>query len=433
MKIQLCVIILILFGLSEAKIQTLKIRGDTRTIYNIENFGFTSSGVARFNITNYVGDGNGEIVLRKVSNRDDGFMQTENDFQLLRQKPGCGRLYRSNDLITHMNKTITDEGPIVVEYHFTSETHGLYQMIFRNCDLAPHSYDLHLVFTSSPGHYLSAGQVLLPYVHFTMVILFIGAFVGWVYMMSREKTKVHKVHHLMSALVIFKILSELFEGASLLAMDHHGKPDMWNSLFYILYFAKAMLLIIVVFLIGIGWSIIKSGLTKIDRSVLLIVLPLQFIVNIAYIFLQEAAPGSIAQLNIRDLMTFLDIISCCVLIIPIGASVQQLARSSIKDKSKRQEAVRVMQFRSYYGGVVAYIATTRFLMDVVEILVPYHMEWTAVAFGEVVALAFYCFTGILFRPKSENAYMQLGTDEDGEFGLEAEESDTELQNGIEMV
>ena len=58
-----------------------------------------------------------------------------------------------------------------------------------------------------------------------------------------------------------------------------------NVLFYIFGFFKGIILIV---LIGTGWSFIKPNLQDKEKKVLMIVIPLQVIANVAQVVIDES-------------------------------------------------------------------------------------------------------------------------------------------------
>jgi len=69
--------------------------------------------------------------------------------------------------------------------------------------------------------------------------------------------QVHSIHHLMTLLVVFKMLSLFFEGVMWFNIKSHGSPVGWNVLYYIFAFLKGTFLFVVVLLVGTGWSLLK--------------------------------------------------------------------------------------------------------------------------------------------------------------------------------
>jgi len=156
---------------------------------------------------------------------------------------------------------------------------GMFDLMFTHC--SPESSDYRVSFTldytfNNPGpNYLSAGEMPLPWVYGVLTMLFAGATGAWLWHMRRNKPDVQKIHYLMTLLVVTKTLSLLFEAVMYHFIALTGHSTGWNVVFYILTFARGCLLVIVIALIGAGWSLLKPFLTDREKKVLMVILPLQ--------------------------------------------------------------------------------------------------------------------------------------------------------------
>jgi hypothetical protein len=110
----------------------------------------------------------------------------------------------------------------------------------------------------------------------------------WLVHLRRNSEKIHKIHHLMTALVAFKSLTLLFEGVRYHFIRTLGHPTGWSILFYSLNFIKGMLFFTVILLIGMGWSMLKPFLNDREKKIMLVVLPLQVLFNIAIIVVSDS-------------------------------------------------------------------------------------------------------------------------------------------------
>ncbi|RYG54309.1 hypothetical protein EON66_07345, partial [archaeon] len=106
------------------------------------------------------------------------------------------------------------------------------------------------------------------------------------------QNRVQKLHHLMTLLVVFKLLSLMFEAIMYHFIAVTGRSTGWNIVFYILTFLRGVLLIVVIALIGAGWSLLRSFLSPREKKVIMIALPLQVLANVAIIVVDELDPGS---------------------------------------------------------------------------------------------------------------------------------------------
>lgn len=135
--------------------------------------------------------------------------------------------------------------------------------------------------------YLPAGERPLPTIFFVVSCIFGAMTVVWVMHLRRHSDKIHKIHHLMTALVAFKCLSVLFEGVRYHFIRTLGHPTGWSVVYYSLNFIRGMLFFTVILLVGMGWSMLKPFLNDREKKIMLVVLPLQLLVNIAIIVVSK--------------------------------------------------------------------------------------------------------------------------------------------------
>ncbi len=87
--------------------------------------------------------------------------------------------------------------------------------------------------------------------------------------------------------------------------------------------------------------------------------------------LQESSEGTQAWVGWRDLMHFLDILCCCLVLCPIVASIRHLRMTAETDGKAHMNLKKLMLFRSFYMAVVAYIYVTRIALYLLAASLPY--------------------------------------------------------------
>jgi len=188
--------------------------------------------------------------------------------------------------------------------------------------------------------------------------------------------------------------------------------------------AKGMLMFGVIVLIGTGWSYLKPFLTERDKSLLLVVLVVQLMVNIAMVVVDEEVPGTAGWVTWRDLLHVLDIVCCIVVLIPIVWSIRHL-KQAVAEDAKDGRAARTLQrlqsFRRFYLLVVIYIYFTRIIVYLLSQALAMEWAWVAPVVNETAHLIFYAITGYLFRPQNRNPYLPLDTDDKEEASAVAAE------------
>jgi len=248
------------------------------------------------------------------------------------------------------------------------------------------------------------------------VILFIWIF----YFLRGEGKRVLRIHYLMTMLVILKIFSIFFQGIEFHFKKTTGDAGGWAVAYYVFTFLKGITMFVVIALIGTGWTFIKPYLSDMDKKIFLIVIPLQVLANIAYVVIEETAPGSQGLFTWKDIFRLVDIICCGAILVPIIWSIKHLRDASASDGKAAKNMEKLKLFRQFYLLVVSYIYFTRIIVYLLDATLPFMYTWLGLFFTEVATLLFYCITGYKFRPIPDNPY----------FSLEQEEGDKET--GIPM-
>jgi len=232
----------------------------------------------------------------------------------------------------------------------------------------------------------------------------------WGHYLWKNQHDVKTIHHLMTGVILLKICVLFTEAFRYHTLRVSGTHDAWSILFYIFSFLKGMLMFAVIVLIGTGWSYMKPFLTERDKQIMLVVMVVQAMVNIAMVVFDETTPGSVGWLHWRDILHLLDMVCCCMILLPIVWSIRHL-RSAAGEDSKDGKAARSMNrlksFRTFYLLVVSYIYFTRIIVFLLDATLPFEYTWVGVVILESANAAFYCTTGWLFRPQSKNPYLAL--------------------------
>jgi len=190
------------------------------------------------------------------------------------------------------------------------------------------------------------------------------------------------------------------------------KNDGWTYLYYTFSFLKGGMMFSVIVLIGTGWSYLKPFLTDRDKQIMLAVLVAQVMINIAAVVVDEETPGAQNWITWRDILHLLDMICCCIILLPIVWSIRHLREAAGADGKAAANFARLKNFRSFYLLVVSYVYFTRIIVFLLGATLPFELTWMSYVFTEFAALAFYGITGYLFRPQSHNPYLALGKDDD---------------------
>jgi hypothetical protein len=109
-----------------------------------------------------------------------------------------------------------------------------------------------------------------------------------------------------------------------------------------------MMMFSVIVLIGTGWSYLKPFLTDRDKTMMLVMLVVQFMFNIAALVLEETSPGAAGWLTWRDILHLLDMVCCCLILLPIMWSIRHLREAAEVDGKAARNMVRLKRFRTFY-------------------------------------------------------------------------------------
>jgi len=235
----------------------------------------------------------------------------------------------------------------------------------------------------------------------------------WLQVLHKERANIRSIHWLMTMCLLLKILTLFFEALKEHQTKTTGKKtDAWTVMFYIFSFLKGMLMFTVIVLIGTGWSYLKPFLTERDKQMMLAVLVAQVLINVAMVVVDETTPGAASWMNWRDILHLLDLICCCMILMPIVWSIRHLREASAVDGKAATNFARLKNFRSFYLLVVSYVYFTRIIVFLLGATLPFEITWLSYVFSELASLLFYGLTGYLFRPQTVNPYLAMGKDDD---------------------
>jgi hypothetical protein len=424
MRLALCALSLV--AGAHALIEKLNIERDPRTVFHIESFGFEPQGVFHVMMGDfklmvphdYVQPKDDEykiaLVLQK-SNSDGANIQTQVDANP--DAPTCfhtDSIKEGDEVISLASRTNWKN----IEFEKTIDDAGFYHLYFSNCEATTQAgFNLKLEeynFDSAGNKvYLPAGQASLPTWFFVICMVFVVQLGVWASIMIKQKENIRSIHWLMTICIVLKIMTLFFEAFKEHSVKTTGlKNDGWTYLFYIFSFLKGGMTFSVIVLIGTGWSYLKPFLTDRDKQLMLAVLVAQIMINIAAVVVDEETPGAQNWVTWRDILHLLDMICCCLILLPIVWSIRHLREAAGVDGKAASNFSRLKNFRSFYLLVVSYVYFTRIIVFLLGATLPFELTWLSYVFTEVAALVFYGTTGYLFRPQSRNPYLALGKDDD---------------------
>lgn len=303
------------------------------------------------------------------------------------------------------------------------EEEGLYNLFFHSCpnyNLESETtvdFDIKII-EQNPSSYLSAGDMPLPALYCMMSVLFFLSGLFWVFLLKQSRHPVFKIHYLMAVLVFLKALSLAFHGINYHYIERLGiHLATWAILFYVAHLLKGALLFVVIVLVGTGWTFIKHVLTPRDKKLFMTVIPLQVLANVAEIILEESEEGAREYIAWKNFVILIDLICCGCIMFPVVWSIRHLQEASQTDGKAAINLRKLKLFRHFYVMIVCYIYSTRIIVYLLKITVPFQYGWLHEMFREMATYVFFVLTAYKFRPASQNPYFALSDDEDEEIDI----------------
>lgn len=418
--------------LTSARITELQTNYDERRVFHISSFGYEAGGVFRLELSKFrplvpVGADN-----PKTYDMAFVLQHSVTDATVPVAVPDKGCFHRS--LVQTALDEVFPVTPSMWDINKTFEIEsisrpGYYHLYFSNCEPKTQvRFNARLVQYNTDGgapNYLSAGESSLPTWFFLICFAFAAETVVWISYLRKHAEHVKQIHHLMTVVVLFKLASVLFESLEYHYIKTTGTSHGWNVVYYFFSFVKGMLFFAVIVLIGTGWSYLKPFMTERDKHIMLAILVVQGMVNLTLVVVDETSQGSKEWLTWRDMFHLLDMMCCCLILLPIVWSIRHLQESAEADGKAARNMERLKRFRKFYLMVVLFIYFTRIIVFLLTATLPFELVWLGTVFNEVAVLAFYATTGYLFRPQDTNPYLALNS-QDRE---ERDDDDVEVVGG----
>ncbi len=323
-----------------------------------------------------------------------------------------------------------ESGTKAISYTFRAGEEGLYFLMYQVCPYQPitlsrFEVEFHWYNFDRYGNrsYLPVGEMDLPSIYFFFSICYLVCFLAWAVNIAKIQRSgkgiftrasdgsgrpvVFAIHQLMSFLIFLKCLSIFAESIRYHFLKENGHADVWSFFFYALNFVKGIFLFTVILLIGSGWSFVKPFLSQKEKKIICAVLVLQIMNSISLAVLSREINGEQGYSKWTAIMHLVDIICCCVVLLPIvwqvnaleqtvnpeGEAYDEDRESELESGSRGQIISKLKLFRSFYLLVVAYIYSTRILIYMLGSMLDYRHTWVRHAVVELVTLAFYVIVG----------------------------------------
>lgn len=321
---------------------------------------------------------------------------------------------------SHDGKENVDHSKLEVQFQIKitdKSAAGFYEFNFHDCftynsNMRP-DFDINIQVTERNKYsYLSAGLINMPEAYFLLFIMYSVAACAWYSTLVSNRTKTFRIHWLMAVVITVKCMSLLAHSIDDYYISKDGVQHSWAIIFYVIHFIRGVLLFFTLALIATGWSFVKCVLSDNERKVFIIVLPLQIIANVAFTILESSEEASKNYQNWQEIAIFVDLICCGAIMFPIVWSIKHLSMAAGTDGKGVVVLKKLELFKSFYAWTIAYIYLTRIGGLLLDMAIPFNLQWVSEVLKELATLLFFCFTGSLFKPGSENnPYIRLRTGE----------------------
>lgn len=338
-----------------------------------------------------------------------------------------------------------------IDYMIKEGEEGLYFLIYQVCPMGKgvvSSFELDFHFCNQLGGkqtFLTAGEMMLPYVFSFFTVSYLVCWLIWVANLRSiqagdggifqpheggQSPTIHAIHHVMSILLLVKLLSVLFEAVRYHFIGIKGHAEFWTFLYYGATFVKGSFLFTVILLIGTGWSFTKPFLADRERKIIFLVLLLQVVNNVALTVISNETEGEKSFEGWMTTFHIVDILCCCAVLIPIVWQVNHLEQQlgledrefaeqdeeevemGLEDDDQQRILSKLKLFRSFYILVAVYVYSTRIFVYIFASMLDYRHLWLQDFAVELVTLAFYVVVGTMFRPVAESGYITAPSEEE---------------------
>ncbi|KAJ1280006.1 hypothetical protein BS78_04G199200 [Paspalum vaginatum] len=432
--------VLLLVEVARAEIKTTPIVSDARPIILFEQFGFASGGKATISISRAAWQPRPESRLAGADASLMGFVlisgvqfpkinnQTEYAAAAADDDPGGGGfcVLTSDDALPVLR--LSDVPPGGVTTTVTIDDPDEYAVVFSNCqggvevtmDVRTEMYNVR---RGGARDYLPVGLQPLPAIYAGVSAVYLAFLVGWVWTCARQRATAERIHAVMGALLLFKALKTACAAEDAWFVERTGTPHGWDVAFYVFGFFKGILLFTVIVLIGTGWSFLKPYLQEREKSVLMVVIPLQVMENLVLVVIGETGPTGRGWVVWNQVFLLIDVVCCCAVFFPIIWSIRGLREASKTDGKAARNLQKLTLFKRFYLVVVGYLYFTRIIVSAFLAVLSYRYQWGVNVAVEGASFAFYLFVFHNFKPVEKNPYLYIGDGEEEAAGGELEMDD----------
>ncbi|WVZ74578.1 hypothetical protein U9M48_022743 [Paspalum notatum var. saurae] len=432
------VAVLLLVEVAHAEIKTTHIVSDARPIILFEQFGFASGGKATISISRaawqlrpgsrLAGAGADASLMGFVLISGAHTPPRPQTTTPTREAAAAFCVLTSGDAFLVLRLSDVPAGGVA------TTTVGIdgpdeYAVVFSNCqdgvavtmDVRTEMYNVRR--GGAIRDYLPVGLQPLPAIYAGVSAVYLAFLVAWAWTCARQRATAERIHAVMGALLLFKALKTACAAEDAWFVQRTGTPHGWDVAFYVFGFFKGTLLFTVIVLIGTGWSFLKPYLQEREKSVLMVVIPLQVMENLVLVVIGETGPTGRGWVVWNQVFLLIDVICCCAVFFPIIWSIRGLREASKTDGKAARNLEKLTLFKRFYLVVVGYLYFTRIIVSAFLAVLSYKYQWGVNVAIEGASFAFYLFVFHNFKPVEKNPYLYIGDGEEEAAGGELEMDD----------
>ncbi|CAN6238663.1 unnamed protein product [Urochloa humidicola] len=432
-------LLLLAAPVAHAEIKTTAIVSDPRSIILFEQFGFASGGKATVSIpraawqlrrpgspSRAAAAGVDPNLMGFVLISGAQFPKVNNQTEYSAADGDGGFCVLTSEYALPMLR-LNDVPPGGASTTVTIDDADEYAVVFSNCqggvevtmDVRTELYNV----VGGLRDYLPVGLQPLPAIYAGVSAVYLAFLSGWAWACSRRRDTAQRIHAVMGALLLFKALKMACAAEDAWFVERTGTPHGWDVAFYVFGFFKGVLLFTVIVLIGTGWSFLKPYLQEREKSVLMVVIPLQVIENLVLVVIGETGPTGRDWVAWNQVFLLVDVMCCCAVFFPIIWSIRALREASKTDGKAARNLRKLTLFKRFYLVVVGYLYFTRIIVSAFLAVLNYKYQWGVNVAVETASLAFYVFVFYNFKPVEKNPYFYIGDEEEEAAGGELEMDD----------
>lgn len=317
--------------------------------------------------------------------------------------------------------------------HFSQsiESSGLYTLVYYTCTESKITGKAISRNLNPSGNHLSVGEDLFPMIYWIFSFVFAAMTAVWIVLLVKERAMTFKIHILMGILVGLKTAALFFDALRYEHIRSSGSSEGFAVAYYLFAIPKGTILFVVILLVGAGWSFLSPALSRRDRRILMVVIPIQVLVNVALAVVEERVQTYSKLMMWRDILRIIDFACCVAVLVPVVMTIRSLNSEAQESGQTLRSVEKLRKFRSFYLLTIIFLYFTRVVVILLGSALGYQHAWITLFLTELSAVLFYGWCGKEFRPRHENPYMSFEDIEEDELEMGPMSTQMEFEDDSE--